>query len=161
MNYLIEVFGEGNHLNVAQMSCRGIAIFLFALVLIRISGRRSFGIRTPLDNIIVILLGAVLSRAVTGASPILPTVVTCTVIVIMHRLFGWLVVKYKFFGELVEGNKILLYKNGRFIDKNMDRALVCEEDIMQGVRKTALTESLEQIEIIYIERNGEITAIKK
>jgi len=48
---LIEMFGQGKDLNTLQMSCRGIVVFFIALLLIRISGRRSFGMHTPLDNI--------------------------------------------------------------------------------------------------------------
>jgi hypothetical protein len=43
----------------------------------------------------------------------------------------------------------------------MKRALVCREDVMQGVRKSALTEDLEKIDKVYMERNGDISAIKK
>ena len=43
----------------------------------------------------------------------------------------------------------------------MEKGLVCMEDIMQGVRKSALTEDMEKIEKVYLERNGEISAIKK
>jgi len=32
---------------------------------------------------------------------------------------------------------------------------------MQGVRKSALTDDMDKIDRIYIERNGEISAIKK
>lgn len=161
MGLLIQIFGEGKDLNALQMTARGIMIFLVALVLIRISGRRSFGIRTPLDNIIVVLLGAVLSRAVVGASPVIPTLVACTSIVLLHRFLGYLIAKNKFIARLVEGRKILLYKDGNFIKRNMTRALVCEEDATQGVRKSALTEDLNEIETIYMERNGEISAIRK
>jgi uncharacterized membrane protein YcaP (DUF421 family) len=161
MNILLEIFGSGKDLTMLQMVCRGVVVFFIALILIRISGRRSFGIRTPLDNIILILLGATLSRAVVGASAFLPVVITCFVIVVLHRLFGWLIVKSKKFGRVVEGNKILLFANGKFIPRNMDKGLVCEEDIMQGVRKSALTEDMETIDKVYIERNGEISAIKK
>ena len=35
------------------------------------------------------------------------------------------------------------------------------EDIMQGVRLSALKEDIDEIEKIYIERNGEISIIKK
>jgi len=158
---LIKIFGEGKDLDVLQMSCRGIVIFFISLVLIRVSGRRSFGLRTPLDNIITISLGAILSRAVVGASPFLPVVVTCFAVVALHRLFGWLIVKSRKFSNIVEGEKILLFENGAFIKENQERALVCEEDIMQGIRKSASTDNLDHIDKVYIERNGEISALKK
>jgi uncharacterized membrane protein YcaP (DUF421 family) len=161
MELFIKIFGEGKDLDALQMSSRGVAVFFIALVLIRISGRRSFGVRTPLDNIIAVSLGAVMSRAIVGASAFVPVIVCCFVIVLLHRLFGWLIAHNEAFGRFVEGDKIPLYENGRFMDANLKKGLVCREDIMQGVRKSALTENMEHIEKVYIERNGEISAIKK
>ena len=161
MELIVTIFGEGKDLNALQMSSRGLVVFIIALVLIRISGRRSFGVRTPLDNIIGILLGAILSRAVVGASPFVPVIVCSLLVVILHRLFGWLIASSKNFGEVVEGNKILLFENGEFNAENMKKALVCQEDIMQGVRKSALTEDMSKIDHVYMERNGDISAIKK
>jgi uncharacterized membrane protein YcaP (DUF421 family) len=161
MNLLIEIFGQGKNLSTMQMSCRGIAVFMLALVLIRVSGRRSFGIRTPLDNIILILLGATLSRGIVGASPFVPVVLACFVIVVLHRGFGWLVSRSDKFAKIMEGDKILLYSDGKFIENHRKRGLLCKEDIMQGVRKSALTDDMNKIDRIYIERNGEISALKK
>lgn len=161
MELLNQIFGVGKDLNSLQMSCRGIVIFIIALILIRLSGRRSFGIKTPFDNIILILLGAILSRAVAGASPFVPTVVVSTVIVLIHRGVGHLIVRYPALSRIIGGEKILLYENDHFIQENMDKALVCREDILQGVRKSALTDKMEKIDKVYIERNGEISAIKK
>ena len=143
------------------MSDRGVIMFFIALILIRISGRRSFGVRSPLDNIITISLGAVMSRAIVGASDFVPVVVCCFVIVLLHRLIGWLIANNKSFGSLIEGEKILLFENGVFKKENMKKALVCQEDLMQGVRKSALTEDIDKIDKVYMERNGEISAIKK
>jgi uncharacterized membrane protein YcaP (DUF421 family) len=161
MNFLTELFGQGKNLDMLQMCSRGVVVFLAAFVLIRISGRRSFGVRTPLDNIITITLGATLSRAIVGASPFLPTLITCFVIVALHRGFGWVISRSSRFARFVEGNKILLFRDGNFIDKDLKRALLCKEDVMQGVRKSALTDDLEQIDRVYIERNGEISALRK
>jgi uncharacterized membrane protein YcaP (DUF421 family) len=161
MEVLIKIFGEGKDLNALQMSSRGILIFFIALILIRISGRRSFGVRTPLDNIITILLGAIVSRAVVGASDFVPVIICCFVIVLLHRIFGWFIAGSKSFGRIVEGQKILLFDNGQFLENNMKKALVGQEDIMQGVRKSALTEDMDAIEKVYMERNGDISAIKK
>src|ERR1700744_937190 len=154
MEILLKIFGEGKDLSALQMSCRGIVIFFVALILIRISGRRSFGVRSPLDNIITISLGAVMSRAIVGASDFVPVVVCCFVIVLLHRLFGWLIAHSKPFGRFIEGDKMILFENGRFREDHMKDALVCQEDIMQGVRKSALTEDMGEIEKVYMERNG-------
>src|ERR1700743_201151 len=161
MEILLKIFGEGKDLSALQMSCRGIVIFFVALILIRISGRRSFGVRSPLDNIITISLGAIMSRAVVGASAFVPVVICCFVIVLLHRFFGWLIAHSKSFGRFIEGNKMVLFENNKFNKEHMENALVCQEDIMQGVRKSALTDDMSKIEKVYIERNGEISAIKK
>ena len=161
MDIFNKLFGEGSDLSIFQMFLRGIIVFFIAFIMIRIAGRRSFGIRTPLDMIINILLGAVLSRAVVGASPFFPVIITCVGIVILHRLMEWLLANHAKASELLEGKKIELFANGSFISKNMKKALVNEEDILQGIRKTALTDDLSKIEKVYMERNGEITAIKK
>ena len=161
MKLIIDIFGQGKDLNVLQMSCRGIVVFIITLLLIRISGRRSFGMRTPLDNIIVITLGALLGRGIVGASSFLPVVVCSLVLVSMHRAFGWAMAHNKRFAELVEGKKILLFEDGQFLEKKLDDALLCKEDVIRGVRKTALTDNLEKIDKIYIENTGEISPVKK
>jgi uncharacterized membrane protein YcaP (DUF421 family) len=161
MNLWYTIFGDGKDLSCLQMSCRGIIVFFIAFVLIRISGRRSFGLRTPLDNIIAVLLGAILSRAVVGASAFLPVIVTCFVIVLLHRLISWLVIRHKKFGNWIEAKHTILYENGHFIKENLQKALAREEDAMQGVRKSGLTDDLSLIEKIYMESNGEISVVRK
>jgi uncharacterized membrane protein YcaP (DUF421 family) len=161
MHTFYQIFGEGKNLNALQMSSRSVVIFLVALILIRLSGRRSFGVRTPLDIFIVICLGAVLSRAIVGASEFIPVVVASFVIVCLHRLFGWLIALSKSFSQVMAGKKILLFADGKFIPENLRKGLVGEEDVMPGVRKSALTEDLQQIDKVYLERNGEVSAIKK
>jgi uncharacterized membrane protein YcaP (DUF421 family) len=161
MELIDEIVGNGKEINAFQMSCRAIIVSLLAFGIIRIAGRRSFGIRTPVDNMIVILLGSILSRTIVGASPFFPTIMAGFTIAVLHRFVGWLTVHYKRFGELLEGNKILLYEKGHFMEDNMKRALVCEEVIMQGIRKAVKTEQLDAVEKVYLDRSGEISVVKK
>jgi len=108
-------------------------------------------------GIVIFFVALVLIRI----SGLVPVIVCCFVIVLMHRSIGWLIASYKGFGRFIEGEKILLFKNGSFLKENMKRALVCEEDLMQGVRKSALTEDMEKIDKVFMERNGDISAIRK
>lgn len=70
------IIGSGTDLTTSQMIMRGIIVFVLALVMLRIVGRLCFGIGTPFDRVVTILLGAILSKAVTGSSPFVPTPVT-------------------------------------------------------------------------------------
>jgi uncharacterized membrane protein YcaP (DUF421 family) len=161
MDILHNLIGRENDLTAMQMSIRGILIFIVAYLLIRISGRRSFGMKSPVDNIIAILLGAILSRAVVGASPFVPVVVVSLFIVLIHRLLGWLISTYPKLEKFVEGEKILLYAQGRFMEIKMKRALICEEEIMQQIRTILHIEDLEKVDKVYMERDGRISIILK
>src|SRR5262252_4067159 len=79
------LFGSGSELNTLQMGLRAVAVFVLALAMIRVAGRSSFGQHRPFDACTTVLLGAVLSRAVVGASPFWATMVAGAAIVALHR----------------------------------------------------------------------------
>lgn len=161
MDFFLELFGEGYELTAPQMALRTFVTFLLALVLIRISGRRSFSFHTTFDNVLTVLFGAILARAVVGASPYIPTVFSCLVLALLHRFVAWLGVYYIQFERVLKGDKIPLYKDGRFIQKNMERSLVSKEDVMEHVRIINNQNSLDGIKEIYMERTGKISLLKK
>jgi len=75
VDILVTMFGEtGADPTPGQMAARAVVVFFVALVLIRISGRRSFGQHSLFDACATVLIGATLARAVVGASPFLATV---------------------------------------------------------------------------------------
>src|ERR1700761_4095780 len=106
METLRQLLGQGEHLSILQMSLRGALFFVYCLALIRLSGRRSFGLHNPLDNIIAILLGAIMSRAVVGASPILPVASCSLLVVLFHRGLSWMTIRFRWISRIIEGNTI-------------------------------------------------------
>jgi len=161
MNEFYQLIGEGKELNIFQMAIRAAMIFLIALVLIRLSGKRTFGMLSPFDTVISILLGAILSRAVIGASPFVATVFASVVIVILHRLFAWISLYNDVFGSLIKGNAKIIYEDGKIIRKNMQKFFITDKDLKEGIRLQGNVESLDEIKRVYIERDGKISVIKK
>ena len=88
MQTIHELFGQGINLNILQMTLRAILIFFIALVLIRYTGMRMFGIKSAFDICVTIIFGAVLARAIVGASPFVPTIVASVALVIVHKIIG-------------------------------------------------------------------------
>ncbi|HKC66959.1 MAG TPA: YetF domain-containing protein [Bacteroidia bacterium] len=161
METLTEIFGRGKELGIFQMSMRTVLIFLITLLFIRISGKRAFGMHMPVDNVMTILLGALLSRAIVGASPFIATVISGFVLVVLYRICTGMGVFSKLFGKIVKGSSILIYQNGKMIKENMVTAMVTEEDLMEEMRVNSNLGSLEDVETAHVERNGEISIVKK
>jgi len=161
MEWVKIVFGEGSDLNCLQMSSRAVVTFFVTLVLIRIAGIRTFGKRSAFDNVIMILLGSVLSRAVVGASPYIPTVVGCLAFVLVHWVLAWISLYNDTVGRWVKGEKESLYADGTFNKKNMKRSRISTKDIEESLRLTNQAESFEEVKEIFIERSGDISIIKK
>ena len=159
MNLSKTLLETNPELSYLEMCSRAAIVFLLAYILIRISGRRSFVLRSPLDSIIVILLGAILSRAVVGASPFLPVIAASTLIVVLHRIIAWLTSAKPGMGGWIAGRKITLYKKGRFYDENLKKGLIGRSEIMQQVREVMHKDNLDNIDIIYMERDGRISII--
>ena len=161
MNLINEIFGHGSNLNSLQMSVRAISIFFIALILIRYTGMRVFGIKTAFDTCIIIMLGAVLARAVVGASPFIPTIIASTALVVVHKVIATISVNNQFISHLVKGKPLSLYKNGTLNDRNMRKCSLSFGDMMEEIRLALHQSSMDHIEEIFMERTGKISVILK
>ena len=160
-----DLFGDLLHktdqLSALQMGMRAILVFLLTIVLIRLSGRRSIGLRSPLDTVITLLLGATLSRAIVGASPFTGVALASLVIVLLHRLVAWSCAHNKLISRLLNGEQKVLYQNGQLNHDNMDTMMISEQDLQEAVRRTGHVDSLSEVQKAVMERNGEISVVKK
>jgi uncharacterized membrane protein YcaP (DUF421 family) len=161
MELIHTIFGQGKDLNSLQMVCRAIISFFITLALIRIAGIRTFGKHTAFDNVIIIMLGSIFSRVVVGASPFIPTTLACLAFVLVHWVLGWIAVYSDTIGRWVKGEKTVLYADGKPDRKNMRRARISDKDLHESVRLRINTEDFEQVKTIIIERNGDLSVIKK
>jgi len=161
MDIIDEFFGHGTDLNSLQMCVRATVIFFVTLVLIRFTGMRVFGIKTAFDTCIIIMLVAVLSRAVVGASPFIPTILASATLVIIHKIIARLSVSNQSISHIVKGKPLSIYKNGILNEKNLKRCSLSFGDVMEEVRLNLNDNSLENIEEIFMERTGEISVIEK
>ncbi|MGB7196431.1 MAG: YetF domain-containing protein [Collimonas pratensis] len=154
---LERMIGTSSDLSILQMSLRAILVFALTLILLRLSGRRSLGHRNAFDLCITVLLGAVLSRAIVGASPFLPTLCAGAIIVLLHRAIALLSIWSISFEKIVSGSVRILVENGRVNRHQMLAGLISNTDLLEAINKKTGQPELCSAEKIVLERNGEIT----
>jgi uncharacterized membrane protein YcaP (DUF421 family) len=155
------LFGSGEDLTPLQMGFRAFLMFFITLILIRIAGMRIFGKQTAFDSILVIMLGAVLARGVVGASPFISAVAAAAVMVAIHKILAILAMKYAWVGKIVKGIHRSLYKNGEVNKANMQQSAISKDDLLESVRLTINKETLDEVKEIKIEKNGQLSIIKR
>jgi uncharacterized membrane protein YcaP (DUF421 family) len=102
-----------------------------------------------------------MGRAVVAVNqPFFGTIATATVIVLLHRLLAWITAKSKKAGVGFKGEQILLMKDGKKVQHNMDRTNVTEEDILESMRQKIHCDSFDHVKEVYLERSGEISFVK-
>lgn len=160
MDILSTLFGHGKDLDSLQMICRAAVSFFLTLVLIRIAGIRTFGKKTPFDNVITIMLGSIFSRVVVGASPFIPTTLACLAFVLIHRLLAMASFYSNWVGFWVKGEASSLFADGHPDRKNMRAAAVSEKDLLESVRQRINEDDFSHVKEIIQERNGEVSVVK-
>lgn len=146
-------------LNAGQMAIRAVLTFTVTVAIIRLGSKRLFGKGTAFDYIVAIMIGSIMSRAITGSSPLLPTWVAGAVLVALHWLLAWLSARVAWFGPAVKGNPIELIRDGEVLEDGMREASLSRNDLDQALREHGASDP-SGIRRAVLERDGTISVLK-
>jgi uncharacterized membrane protein YcaP (DUF421 family) len=152
---------EPKDLTFVQISLRGIIVFLVTLITVRLGHKRSLSRKTPFDAVLLVILAAVLSRAINGSAAFFATLGGGVVLVLVHRLFAFLAFYSHGFGTLVKGKPDVIVRDGQSDVVMMRRNHVSTHDLDEDMRLSAHTDDVSEIGVARVERSGDISFIKK
>ena len=140
---------------------RAIAVFVFVLVLTRVIGRRELASLAPLDLILLIILGDALQQgltqddySVTGAFLVVGT------LAVLQVFTSWVSFRLPFTRRALEGEPLIILEDGKPIERNLKRERLTVEEVAESARMHEIG-SLDEVQWAVLERNGEISFIKK
>jgi uncharacterized membrane protein YcaP (DUF421 family) len=142
-----------------QMVGRSLLIFGYLLALLRLAGVRPFSQSSPLNIVVSVVLGSVLSRALTGNAPLGPALAAAATLVAAHKLAAALAQRNPRFEWSVKGYETRLIRDGQLLADAMTRKHVTERDIMEALRSSTQLDELSRVEAAYLERSGRISFV--
>ena len=153
--------GQPKELTLLQLCLRAFIIFVLGLAMVRIGDRRSLAGKTGFDTLFLVLIGAILARAINGSAAFLTTIGCALFLMLVHRVFAFIACRSHAFGKLIKGEETKLVTDGHIDWKALRRHLVSSHDLEEDLRLSAKTEDIDEIKVARLERSGDISFIKK
>lgn len=157
-----ELLGGVKDLTVAQECARAVLIFFYGLVMLRLSGRRTFAHMSAVDLIISIIVGSNLSRAMTGGVPFWATLASVAVLVALHGIVAYAAARSPVVAKWAEGDAVLLAKDGALCEATRLRSKISLMDIEESLREKGLDgiAEISRTRKLMLEPSGKISVIK-
>ena len=154
------LFGTEHDLNWMQECARALLVFFYGLLVLRLSGRRTFAHWSALDIIVSIVVGSNLSRTLTGGAPLWGTLAATGVLVVLHLVLATAVSRSDRLSQWIEGRATVLAAGGTIDERARLRHMISMSDIEEALRLHGVLDA-GKTNLIVLEPSGEITVIKK
>lgn len=159
---IFSVIGVGKEdLTIWQMGSRAFIIYIIGILLVKLGQKRFMGKNTAFDMMLGIILGSVLSRAITGNAPIFPTIGAGVLLVGIHTLFAVAAYYSDWIGSFIKGDAKILIKDGEIQWDNMRKSHISKKDLEMALYTNGKVIDFSQVKVARFERSGDISVIPR
>ena len=140
---------------------RACAIYALVMVLVRVSGKRAVGQFTPFDLVLLILIGNAVQNGINGGDNSLTgAAIMATTLIALNYCVAFVTSRSRRAEKFVEGEPVVLVRNGKLFEGVLRRELVSSEDFREALRMNGV-EDVTEVELALLETNGSISVVKK
>jgi uncharacterized membrane protein YcaP (DUF421 family) len=134
-------------------------VFVWALILTRLSDRRSLTKKSPFDIVLIVILASILARAINGSSSFFPTLGAGGAFVLFHRVLAFICARSQRAAAIFKGRPVVLIQHGTLCHDAIRRNDISPEDINEDMRLSAKTEDIKEVKIARLEMSGDVSFI--
>jgi len=140
---------------------RAVIVYVVLLVMVRLSGKRTVGQFTPFDLILVVLLGNAVQNSLIGEDmSLIGGLILAATLISLNWLTGWVTSRSQRLDRAIEGNPVLLARDGHIFEQVLLREQVSEADLKQALRQADCGD-IGEIGLAVLETNGHISVVKR
>ena len=140
---------------------RATAIYALVMVLIRVSGKRAVGQFTPFDLVMLILIGNAVQNGINGGDNSLTgAAIMATTLIALNYAVAFVTSRSRRAERLVEGEPVVLARDGKVFDHVLRRELVSQSDFREALRMNSI-EDVAEVEVALLETNGHISVVPR
>jgi uncharacterized membrane protein YcaP (DUF421 family) len=140
---------------------RAVVVYVVLLAMIRISGKRTMGQFTPFDVLLVVLLGNAVQNSLLGSDQsLLGGLLLAAVLISINWIVGFVSARSRTAERVIEGEPIVLARDGKLFERVLRRELVSENDFNEALRQNGEL-TMEDVALALLETDGRISVVPK
>jgi len=139
---------------------RALAMYLFLLVVVRVSGKRTLAEVTVFDFILLLIISECTQQAMTGNDfSVTNGFLLVLTLVSVDRVSDWVTSRSERLDHMVNDAPLVLVDQGRVLHDRLRASHMRVDEVLEAARKDQGLERLEQIKYAVLERSGGISII--
>lgn len=140
---------------------RGVVVFVFLYLLMRVLGRRELSSLEPFDLILLIILGDAVQQGLTQDDYSLTgAMLAVGTIGVLQIAASYANFRFPRLRTFLDGEPIIVVQDGKPVEKNVKRERLTIDDLAEAARREGIPK-LDDVAWAVMETSGQISFIKK
>lgn len=136
-----------------------ITVYLFIVIAIRLFGKKELSQLSVVDLVFIMLISNAVQNAMVGTdSSLWGGLVAAGALFVTNYLFKLALYHFPKLGKLIQGDTLLLIYKGKLIRKNVHKAKLTMDEIMEAVREHGISK-IEEVYLAVLEIDGNISVL--
>ncbi len=146
---------------MALLIIRSFILYVTVIFAMRLMGKRQLGELQPTELVIAFMISDLASVPMQSKDiSLLDGIIPIFTLVVSEIIFSFLIMKSRTVRKLFSGSPESIIKNGKIIEKNLERLRINTDDLLEQLRLSGYYD-LNEIHSAMLETNGQISIIPK
>jgi uncharacterized membrane protein YcaP (DUF421 family) len=157
--FLTDLFIPGT--SIAQKIIRPVAVYLFLVLILRIGGRRELGQLNAFDLVVLLTLANAVQNAIIGDdNSLIGGFIGGATLVLLNLGVIRYLYRHPTLDEKIEGEPVLLVKDGRVLRENLKREMITEKELLAVIHRQGV-DRFEACAEVILETSGTISVLAR
>ena len=144
-----------------ELIARGAVVYVFLLILLRLTGKRQVGQLAPFDLVLLLVLSnAVQNSMNAGDNSLVGGLISATTLVGVNYIVGLATFRSKKLEAIIEGRPQVLIHNGKLFEDVMASAHLTHHELNAALRQAGCA-SVSDVHSAVLENSGAVSVIAK
>jgi uncharacterized membrane protein YcaP (DUF421 family) len=140
-----------------EFIARAVVVYIFLLVILRVTGKRQVGQLAPFDLVLLLVLSNALQNSMNGGdNTVTGGVISAVTLVAVNWLVGYATYRSKKIGRFVEGRPQVIVHNGHVYRDVMQNERLTQDELDAAIRLAGCA-SIHDVHFAILENNGQIS----